>query len=316
MKKQIIKLIEESDKIAFFHHERPDGDAISSSYALMKAFEAKWPNKQYYFAGEYPLVQQKFELLNIKENKEQVTLDSSWTGVVGDVSGINRIYNKDLLLACGKRICFDHHTNNIDFEADIFWHEPTYPASAMQSYEIARELDIKWTEELAMLFLYGIITDTNRFQYSLNNIDALVFASELFKYISSEKIQAFYEHMARRTRKSLEFEAWALANIQYSKSIAYLVVTREIQEELKLKPDSTVRPHLIANIEGYDVWIQFIQYEDHVRVEYRSNGFAVNEVAKHFNGGGHIKASGCKLDNINDYIKVVEYTQKAIDGKI
>jgi len=41
----------------------------------------------------------------------------------------------------------------------------------------------------------------------------------------------------------------------------------------------------------------FIHYPEFIRVEFRSSGTPVNEVAKQFGGGGHVKASGAKLQD-------------------
>jgi len=44
--KEIKELIEKHDKIALFHHTMPDGDSLSSSFALVKAIKKTYPNKE------------------------------------------------------------------------------------------------------------------------------------------------------------------------------------------------------------------------------------------------------------------------------
>ena len=68
---------------------------------------------------------------------------------------------------------------------------------------------------------------------------------------------------------------------------------------------------MIAQIENYPIWISFAESDEGtVRVEIRSTReYNINPLAVMFNGGGHHQASGCKLDNIEDYIKVVKEAQ-------
>ncbi|RTZ68772.1 MAG: hypothetical protein DSZ21_01130 [Tenericutes bacterium] len=49
---KIISLIEQNDKIAIFHHKRPDGDSISSSYGLLLALQKKYPNKKIVYLAD------------------------------------------------------------------------------------------------------------------------------------------------------------------------------------------------------------------------------------------------------------------------
>ena len=51
-----------------------------------------------------------------------------------------------------------------------------------------------------------------------------------------------------------------------------------------------------------------------VRVEFRSKDINVQEIASKFGGGGHLHASGCRLDALEDYKYVLEALDKAARG--
>ena len=49
-----------------------------------------------------------------------------------------------------------------------------------------------------------------------------------------------------------------------------------------------------------------------VRVEFRSKGVPVQPTAVKFGGGGHLQASGCKLDTLEDHTLVVKELDKVL----
>ena len=62
------------------------------------------------------------------------------------------------------------------------------------------------------------------------------------------------------------------------------------------------------------VWVFFTEGQDGiVRVELRSSGFPVQPIAVHFGGGGHLCASGCRLDKLEKYQEVIDYIAQEIE---
>ena len=310
---EIKNLIEKHDKIALFHHTMPDGDSISSSYALLKAIQQTYPNKKVVWLANTDYLKKRFWYLYFNDFKDTVeSIDESYLGILGDCSDPKRTYKGEELKKAKNRIIFDHHQNKPSIESNIFWHEPSWPASAMQSYLIAKSFVKKWNEDLAILFYFGIMTDTGRFAYSLANSMPLEISSELFKYISDNKIAKLYQNMQKREIKDVKFEGWVLENFKVNKEIAYLKISKNEQEKLGIEPDDCAKVNLIANIENIKIWIFFIEYPDFIRVEFRSLGIPVNEIAQQFNGGGHIKAAGCHLTSMEEADKVIDTAIEAL----
>ena len=312
MTEKIARMIEENDKIVLFHHLLPDGDSLSSSYSLLKAIQSKYPNKTVKWIADKEYIQRRFPYLGITFEDTITEVDETWLSIVGDVSNQARIFGGDQYVKAGKKICFDHHTNPIDMEVDIFWHEPTYIASAIQAYEIEKEMGIKFDSKQAILSVFGIITDSGRFAYSLANPTPLRWAAELFEHIEDKDLDALYQAMNNRSAKDVKFQGWALSNFKMENNVSWLEIKQEDLDELGIKSDDAARVNLIGNIEGVDAWIFFIQYPDWIRVEYRSLGTPVNEVAKQFGGGGHIRASGCKIQSFDEVDAIVKATQEAV----
>lgn len=310
---EIKKLIESHEKIALFHHVMPDGDTISSSYALLRAIKQEYPEKEVVWLANKDYLQKRFWYLDFNSFKDTTEfIDESYLAILGDCSDPDRTYKGSEFKKAKNKIIFDHHKNDASIESNVFWHEPTWPASAMQSYLIAKTFVKNWSEDLALLFYFGIMTDTGRFAYSLANPQPLAISAQLFKNISDQKIAKLYKDMQRRELKDVKFEGWVLDNFKINKEIAYLKINKADQEKLGLQPDDCAKVNLIANIKDIKVWIFFIEYPDFIRVEFRSLGTPVNEIAKKFNGGGHLKAAGCHLTNMSEAEKVINETLKAL----
>lgn len=294
---KIAKRLKKANKIVFFHHIRPDGDAVSSSYALMKAMQEKFPEKIVKWVPDKEYLSERFSYLNLDFDSAIENIDKSWLAVIGDNAVLDRIYKHELFQKAGKFICFDHHPNKLDFHSDIYWQQADYGASAMQSYQIAKALKIKFNSQLALLFVFGILTDTNNFQYSLADHRPLVHAAELFKYINNDELSHVYKSMKTKHPKDILIQSWVLNNFKHEKDITYCVITKDVQKKLKLLPHECARVNLISNINNSEAWLFFIEDEDnnHIKIEFRSHKVSVNEIAMKYGGGGHQKAAGATI---------------------
>ncbi len=311
--KQIKALIEKHDRIALFHHKLPDGDAISSSYALVLAIKKMYPQKEVVWFPHEEFLKERFPFLKFDFSKYQVeSIDESWLGIIGDCSDPARTYAGDEFLKAGTKIIFDHHRNDAATKSEVFWHEPTWPAASLQSYKIAEALGVEFDEELAVWFYFGINTDTYRFAYSLAQSMPLRVTADIFEYISDERISELYKAMDQRELKIVKFQGWALKTFEIKENVAFLRITSEEQKRLNITPDEATRVNMIGNIKGVDAWIFFVQYPDFIRVEFRSLGTPVNEVAIQFDGGGHIRASGCKIQKMSETDAIIKATIEAV----
>ena len=312
---QIVKAIKKANKIALFHHVGPDGDTLSSSYGLMKALQAKFPNKEIKWLADTKSYKRRFGYI-VKDFKDVIeTIDESWLAIIGDNTVKDRIYKSEEYIKAGIKVCFDHHTNDINFEHDIYWSEPKLGASSVQAFEIAKKLKVPFNSEIALGILFGILTDTFNFTYSLADTWPIGAAKELMKYIKNKDMDNMYKEMRKKTLSDVKFQAYALSNFKIESEFAYLKITVEDQKKLGVRPDQISRVNLIGNIDGIKVWSFFIEdsENDMIRCSLRSNGFPVNEVAKVFGGGGHIRASGIKLPmDWKASTKVIAETKKQL----
>lgn len=294
---KIISLIEKNEKIALFHHTRPDGDSISSSYGLLLALKKKYPNKKIVFVANEEYLDKYFSYFPFDKSVFVKEIDQSYLTIMGDSSTKKRIEYYDEYVKGKNKIVFDHHKDNIDMDVDLFWHEPEYPASAMQATEIAFALNIKMDEEISFALALGILTDTGNFMYSLANSKVVSLYARLLENISDEKMSNLFNAFKRRTKEDIEMTSWLLNNIQFDGKVSYVVIPKEMIEKYD-RMAFKFKIGVIGNIKGYPIWVLFTYAENQedklYEVSIRSNGPNVNKIAAKHNGGGHNRASGCK----------------------
>ncbi len=80
-------------------------------------------------------------------------------------------------------------------------------------------------------------------------------------------------------------------NLKTVGRVAYTTLTYDETVQLGKTPNQACRPNSIANLKGYPFWVFFNEEENgKIRVEYRSNGPCVRNVAVKWGGGGHERA--------------------------
>lgn len=296
---KIVEKIKQYDKITIFNHSNIDGDSWSCSYGLLLAIRKKFPRKQvFWFADESDLAHH-FPWLPYDKNvvTNEVTADS--LVIIGDTASEIKLPFYSEMKKGAEIACFDHHRNPIDIEVQTFWSEPTYPASAIQAYEIAKALEVEFDEEVAFNLLLGILTDTGNFAYSLANPKPVNAFADLVSHVSNAKMDFFWTSLRRKSLRDIEIEQFFFNNLQFNGKVAFV--------HLNLKDAAAfadvnykIKIHSIGNIENYPIWAIFVEVMENgihkVKLHFRSNGPEVSKVAIAHGGGGHIRAAGTKIE--------------------
>ena len=65
----------------------------------------------------------------------------------------------------------------------------------------------------------------------------------------------------------------------------------------------------------YPIWVLFSESETGlIRVELRSKKHNVQQVAVLFGGGGHLQASGCRINSIDECYKLIDELDKVLEN--
>lgn len=316
---RIKKLIEENQNILLFHHLNPDGDCMASSFGFAKALMNIYPNKNIKVVADIedytPHLRYMDEYIDWDNTITKPEYDD-YLAIIGDTSALHRVrFYETFKNSIKNTIVIDHHENDLSIQnVNEFWKEADYPASALMIFELMREMELEISKEASLIIAHGILTDTRSFMMANGKEIVFTYFNELMKIFGEEEYNKLVNKMLIRTENDIKFQSWVYSSYIKEDNVAYLTITKEDLDKFNFKPSQGARVDLLMGIEGIDYWMFFIQYEDHVRVEFRSNSEArrVDLAAKHFGGGGHKQRSGCKLDSMNEHKIVVKYI---IDNK-
>ena len=307
MYQTIFQEIKNYDTIIIHRHSRPDGDALGSQLGLKEAILATFPSKSVFVVGD---------------TSERY----SWMGNMDEIS--DDIYNGSLVIvvdtANEKRICdgryntgeflikIDHHDDSPHY-GDINYTDPTSPACSSilaDMFRLYESMGYIINEDVANCLYLAITTDTGRFRYRGVNGKTLSNAGWLLdKGVDTEKM---FSHLYIKEKEVLKLQGYVYNNFKMTENgVAYIYFTKSIMEKFNVtKEDAANLVNSLDSINGSLIWCVFVDQmlppaqnlinkkEDptkEVRVRIRSRFVAINEVATHYRGGGHLQAAGATI---------------------
>ncbi len=299
----ITKAINEAETIAILTHESPDGDAMGSSLAMYNALK-DMGKKPDIIIPEYP---RTFSFLPgadeiLKEGKQKqydlvISLDCA------DLKRLNGFAN--YFEDAKTTISIDHHRMNPMF-ADYNYVDPASPACCQILVVILEYLKVEITKDIGTCLLTGIITDTGGFKYPGVTAETFEFAAWLLT--SGVNVSNIYKKVLQiKTRANYELSKLAMNRMEFLEDdrITFTYITLEDEKRFQAEEGSHEGIVEIGrDIEGVEVSIFLHEAEDGFKVSLRSNEYInVSEVCFMFDGGGHMRAAGCKMTGTIEQIK-------------
>lgn len=307
---EILKTIEQYQKIIILRHQNPDPDAIGSQIGLKTMLQEAFPEKQIYVAGI------DLAVLDWIGKMDQISIDTYQDALVIAVDTANspRIDNNGDYRIADKIIKIDHHPN-VDSFGEINWVDESFSSCAEMIYTLSEKLaPLKVSRETAFSLYSGIVGDTNRFLYGETDYRTLRISAELAKTgIDISQIALHEDEMSLQVAR---LEAYILDNFQITDSgFGYIIIRKPEFDKFHL--DDGELDHavpLIGRINTINNWIVVSEKEpNHFRVNLRSKNVAINGVAEKFGGGGHPLASGVyvgSMEDVNALIKDMDNLNK------
>jgi phosphoesterase RecJ-like protein len=167
-------------------------------------------------------------------------------------------------------------------------------------------LKVKINRPMAENLYVALITDTGNYRYENTSMATFAMAGELLKTgVDTHEITTrIYD---TKTIASIRIQAAALTNLEISpdRKAAWATVTQEMMDRIGAKGEDLVGlVDQIRSIDGIEVAILFREENGKVKVNLRSKEKVnVSEIAKRFEGGGHIRAAGAILQGDVESIK-------------
>lgn len=285
--------------ILIITHINPDPDTISSALALSDILDKNSiKHKIYNNSKKLP---SNLKFLN-RFNKIVDKLPEFYDLVIsldcGDKNRFfiheNKNFNEDIFL-----INIDHHISNNGF-GDINIVDPKSASTAELVYDLIEKNDLSFSKNSAQALYTGIYTDTigfttNRVNHStFKKISNLVEIGADPDFISSNLI--YNESLAKyrlipRVLDSLE--------LHFAGKVATIILKNEWLKQSGAEVDDAEDAlNMVTQIGVVDIVLFFRESSNKVRVSLRGKSDSdVSKIAQEFNGGGHLRAAGCTVEN-------------------
>lgn len=292
---EIKSCLESSNRVAIFTHINSDCDAIGSSIALKLALEQMGKKVQIFI--EEP-IHSNYDVLNIKKHVN-VDIGGNFDLAVGlDAQNIKRFgihWNKFRKIK--KSINIDHHRENTKF-ATINYVKINSSSTCLLLYSLIKLLNVTITSEMALNLYLGISSDTGRFMYGELNSDVFKAVAELYD-IGFDYLKANYMIFQHKSINEVKLFQAGLDRLEIllGGKLALICLTADILEKTNSKPQDTyILPDYIMGIDGVEIaCILTENLKNEFLVSIRTRKKNAQVIAKYFGGGGHLRASGCRI---------------------
>lgn len=318
--KIILSKINKANKILLNCHRNPDPDSIGSALA-MKMILKKMGKKVTIICPSSNLNPNVFYLKGYKEIKTGVdigrfdfsnfdlflSLDSaSWSQIAGLPKVTTNIFN----------VAIDHHLTNEKY-ADLTLLDSKVTSTAELLYYIFNDWKVTIDRDVADCLMAGIVGDTGAFRYPGFAKTGFETVIRLMDF-GADKDKAIYYLYRSEPFEIIKFYGFAFSKAQIEKKYKFVWIAISLKEYKQLNVPQKAKDSVaefIQTVKGTD--FGFIALEtkpEWLEVSFRSRaGFNTSVIAKELGGGGHVYASGAKIENLtfeNAVEKVLKVCKK------
>lgn len=298
LNKQAYSLILKSNNIAIFTHANPDCDGVASSVALKLHLESLGKKVQL-FCDDYIPNYLKFIPFTDSYKTNCSDIEIYDLAIILDSVNMNRLGRmSELATQVKNKLVIDHHEEFIPFGL-INVSNPKAAATGEMLYNFFIENNLTITKDIASCLYAAIASDTGGFiQLNVNNNTMLIVNELINLKIDYLKINEELFYKKSKSQFLLLKEFLNNTKFDFESRFAYCVLTKEIFDKCFAKLEDTEGfTNHIRTIDDVDISILISEKEKNVfLLSIRSRGdFSACRIAKHFGGGGHFNAAGCRI---------------------
>lgn len=301
--KQIYRKIKKYDTIVIARHVGADPDALASQIALRDSIKKTFPKKNVFAVG-YPA--SKFKYLGMLDKFQESMYEKSLL-IVTDTPDKKRIDSVDPD-RFEYSIKIDHHPF-VEKTCKLELIDDTASSASQLIIELIFKTNLKLDESIAGKLYIGLVADTNRFLFSYTTDKTFSLVSKLVNK-TSLNFGPLYNNLYLRPLKEARFQGYITENMIITENgLGYIMLDEKILNDFDV--DAATAGNMVNNFNYIDeiiAWVVFSydKSNDTIRGSIRSRGPIVNEVASHFNGGGHIFASGVRVKSEDEVKALVD----------
>lgn len=331
---QLHSLIDESGTVVLCCHQNPDGDALGAVLGMGEVLRQQGKDVLMVAPDQYPDYLQWLpnsdKIVRYDKRKDYVETMLKVCDLVVCLD-FNTFSRTDEMAAAlsnspARKVLIDHHPNP-DINAEVIVSHPEASSTCELVFRVVWQLGLfeQQTKHFAVPVYTGMMTDTGGFTYNSSNSEIYYIISQLLtKRINKDKIYRNVYHNYSEHR--LRLVGHVLCNklvVDQQRHASYFTLTRQDLKKFHfIKGDAEGLVNMPLQIKGMKLSISLREDTDKenlIWVSLRSvDQFPCNEVAaRFFNGGGHLNASGGRLNcNIEEAVKVVQQALSAFEDTL
>lgn len=304
-RRAIIDFLARTETMNLISHMQPDGDSVGSLLAMGEAMRRLGKKVALYSPSPIPSRYQFMDGVQAVVT-EPPMIDEKCPVVVLDSSDPDRLGSfRDSVMNGRSIVNIDHHVTNHRF-GELNFVDTEAAATGEIVYQILGDLRVEIDQPLAQALYVAIATDTGSFKYenttpTTHRVVAALMErglnpSTLGRILFDEHPYPFYR-LLKEALAGLEFYGGG--------RIALTTLGRDLRERCGARPDNLEGiVEFTRNIEGVELgMLVYVDKHPEIKVGFRSQRLDVSALAGKFNGGGHARAAGCRLQGPLEEIK-------------
>ncbi len=325
---EIKNLLHPSANVVIITHYNPDGDAIGSSLGLKHFLKNVGVDATVIVPNDFPKFLKwmpEAKKIVIADYKRKIAGEAIYNADVMFILDFNHSDRSGNLLApwieksIAKKILIDHHQQPENF--DFVYSDTSIPATCQMVYHFIEALGKEdWVNQDVAECLYtGIMTDTGGFRFRSTSATTHRIVANLIEK-GADPAMITSNTWDTNTVSRLHLLSLILGRIEIVKDgkVAILYLKRDELKEFGFeKGDTEGFVNYGLSIAGTKMAAFFMEdlYEDFIKISFRSkDDVDTNAFSRaHFNGGGHINASGGKY--FKDIYETIEDFKEKIENE-
>jgi bifunctional oligoribonuclease and PAP phosphatase NrnA len=302
---EIVRRARAARRIVLTTHVNADGDGAGSEAAIAGWLESRGARVSIVNPTPFPpnfgfLLHRADLPIELGDPRAEQAIREADLALVLDTSERDRIRPLDGMLRHVPTLVVDHHPPGPSVVGEGGVQDPTAAAAGELVYDMISLSGDDWVESAVLGVYVAIVTDTGSFRFGNTTPRAHAIAADLLsRGIDTEAVyQRLFATAPLRRLETLR-EALARLGHEPETGISWIALPRDVTDRLgSTAEDFDGLIEHARSIAGTRVALLFRETGPaETKVSLRSSGEAdVNAIARHFGGGGHVKASGATLD--------------------
>ena len=303
--KVVLGEIKKAKKILLNCHRSPDPDAVGSATAMYQVLTKMGKNVKVVTPSGLPEgskfipYSEKVDAVNFSKfdfNKFDfcIFLDSSSWDMVTD--------KKNLAYPKVSYAVIDHHDTNSEW-GTINIVDKKRTSTAEIIYLVFKDWGIKIDKNIASSLMAGVIGDTGAFRFPGVGVETMKIGIELMK-LGVDKDNVVFNIYQTIPFNLIKFYSEALSRVEIDKknkfvwtSVPYEVYSKLSKPESARESTSSLFAQIVEDTEFGFVMVE--QEKGKLLISFRSRtGFDTSKIAQKLGGGGHVYASGAKVEGL------------------